>query len=167
MCIRDRFYEVNAQGMRRTREAIAADADARAVLAALKALPPGRTYAGLRTNWGNSPSMRFGEVTFYDLLTFHRIVAVSPPYWSLSLTADLIFHFDDANPAHYDLFDVRYVVAPTGQAVARFLKPLKVTARYTLYEAATGGYGAFVSLSRAAKVRQPDNLFFLNRDWFV
>jgi hypothetical protein len=161
------FYEVDAQWMRRTREAIGADLDAQAVVAALKALPPGRTYAGLRTNWGNAPSMRFGHVAFTDLLTFHRIVAVSPPYQSFSLTSDLIWHFDDANPAHYDLFDVRYVVAPTGQAMARFLKPLKVTARYTLYEAATRGYGAFVSLNRAAKVRQQANLFFLNRDWFV
>lgn len=161
------FYEGNAQWMRRTREAIEADADARAVLAALKALPSGRTYAGLRANWGGAPSMRFGDVAFTDLLTFHRIVAVSPPYQGFSLTSDLIWHFDDTNPAHYDLFDVRYVVAPTGQAMAEFLKPVKVTARYTLYEVATAGYGAFVSLGRAAKVRKQANLFFLNRDWFV
>jgi hypothetical protein len=111
--------------------------------------------------------MRFGDVSFADLLTFRRIEAVSPPYQDLSLTCDLIWHFDDMNPAHYDLFNVRYVVAPAGQSVARFLKPVRVTARYTLYEAATGGYGAFVTLGRAARVRKQADLFFLNRDWLL
>ena len=70
-------YAPNAQWMERTKKALDADKDARTILSALKELPPGRAYAGLRDNWGKT--MSFGDLRFFNLLTFHRIVAVSPP----------------------------------------------------------------------------------------
>jgi hypothetical protein len=161
---RQRYYVLNVEWMERTQKALDRDADARAVLAALKELPPGRAYAGLRANWGKD--LAFGDVHFYDLLTFNRIAAVSPPYSGISLNADLIWHFDDRNPAHYNLLNVKYVVAPRNLPVADFLRPIKETRRYLLYRAETGGYADFVTVSDRKSPPSQAALFFQNRNWF-
>ena len=77
---------------------------------------------------------------FYDLLPFYGIAGVPPPTEAMSLNSDYIWDFNDRNLAQYDLYNVRYVVAPTGLAMADFLKPLKQAGPYTLYEAPTSGY---------------------------
>lgn len=157
------YYILNTQWMGRTRKALDDDPDARTILATMKALPPGRTYAGLRANWGKN--LQFGDLHFYDLLTFHRVVALSPPYSSWSLNADLIWHFDDRNPTHYDLFNVRYVIAPTNLAMPTFLRRAKDTPRYSLYLAETKGYGQFGTVTGAKGVGSQLNLFSQNRSW--
>jgi hypothetical protein len=161
---RHKFYSLNREWIERTRTAIAADADGRAVIAAVKEMPPGRVYAGLRANWGKE--LAFGDLHFYDLLTFNRLAAVSPPYSGLSLNSDLIWHFDDRNAAHYNLFDVKYVIAPRGWPAAEFLKPVKQTPRYTLYRAETSGYADFVTVAERRSPVSQSALFFANRDWF-
>lgn len=161
---RQQFYWFNTQWLERTRRALNTDSDGRAILAALKELPPGRAHAGLRVNWGKD--LAFGDLHFYDLLTFNRVVAASPPYSSLSLNADLIWHFDDRNPAHYNFFNVKYLIAPPGLPVAEFLRPIQKTGRYILYRAETEGYAGFVTVNdRKSPLSQPA-LFFQNRDWF-
>ncbi len=162
---RQSYYALNKQLMERARNALDADEDARTILSALKRLPPGRTYAGLRANWGKE--LTFGDLNFFHLLTFHRIVAVSPPYGSISLGSDLIWHFDDRNPAHYNLFNVRYVVAPSGLGMPTFLRPLKETPRYTLYQTETSGYAGFVAVIGQKGVASQSSLFFQNRDWLM
>lgn len=159
------YYALNAQWMDRTSMALETDQDARTILSALKEMPPGRTYAGLRDNWGKE--LTFGDLHFWDLLTFHRIPAVSPPYQSLSLNADLIWHFDVQNPAHYALFNVRYVVAPNKLAMPQFLRPIKQTPRYTLYQTETGGYAGFASMIGSRPIGSQSSLFAHNRDWLL
>jgi hypothetical protein len=105
------YYSANAGLMRRAQSALAADPDAATIVAALKSLPPGRVYAGQRTDYGNN--MRWDDLHFWDLFAFNNIPAVSPPYQSLSLNSDLIWHFDFNNAAHYKAFNVKYVVAPS------------------------------------------------------
>ena len=161
---RQKFYALNQEWIERTRAAVAADTDGQALIAAVKAMPAGRVYAGLRANWGKD--LAFGDLHFYDLLTFNRVAAVSPPYSGLSLNADLIWHFDDRNAAHYNLFNVRYVVAPRGWPAAEFLKPAKQTLRYTLYRAETTGYADFVTVAERRSPVSQTALFFGNRDWF-
>ena len=162
---RREYYGLNTQWMQRTRKALEADQDARAILSALRELPPGRTYAGLRGNWGKE--LKFGDIHFYDLLTFHRIAAASPPYQSLSLNADLIWHFDDRNPTHYDLFNVRYVVAPSGLAMPEFLRRIKETPRYILYRAETTGYAEFAAATEMKRISSQSSLFLQNRSWLL
>jgi hypothetical protein len=90
---RQNFYSFNTQWIERTRKALAADEDANAIITTLKELPPGRAHAGLRANWGKA--LVFGDLKFSDLLTFHRLMPASAPYSSMSLNADLLWHFDD------------------------------------------------------------------------
>jgi putative flippase GtrA len=161
------YYALNSQWMTRAQRALDADADARTILATLQQLPPGRTFAGLPATWGKILSD--GDLHFTDLMVFNQVVGALPPlYQGYSLNADLMWHFDDHNPAHYALFNVRYVVAPTGlEQLPGFLQPIKVTPRYTLYEHSTTGYAEFASVERRESVGSPKDLFFRNRAWFL
>jgi len=162
---RQNYYATNTQWLERTKRALDADPDARAILSALKELPPGRTYAGLRDNWGKE--LKLGDLHFWDLLTFHRIAAVSPPYQGLSLNADLIWHFDFLNPAHYTLFNVKYVIAPSRLAMPPFVRRIKETPGYTLYQTETGGYAGFASVSGTRRIGSQSSLFVENRSWLL
>ena len=164
--IRERhtLYAVNGKWKENAWKALHADEDARAILSALRDLPPGRTYAGRRNNWGKS--VRLGALHFFDLLTFHQVVAISP-YESFSLNADLIWHFDDQNPAHYNLFNVRYVVAPSGLTMPTFLRRIKETSRYILYEAETSGYAQFAAVSGINRIGSQSTLFSRNQSWML
>ena len=111
--------------------------------------------------------MRFGDVHFYDLLTFNRIIAVVPPYSGVSLNADTIWHFNDHKQAHYDLFNVRYVVAPRKWTPPPFLRPIKETRRYVLYEAPTKGYGELVAIADREAPASQSAMFFRSRNWML
>jgi len=43
---------------------------------------------------------------------------------------------------------VQYVLAPSGVAMAEFLRPIKTTPRYTLYQVETTGYRPFAAVTR-------------------
>lgn len=159
------YYALNTQWMNRTKQALDTDQDAHTILAALTALPPGRTYAGLPNNWGRE--MKLGDLHFYDLLTFHRIVATSPQHASFSLNADLVWDFDDRNPVHYNLFNLKYVVVPNGLAMPPFLRRIKETPRYILYQAETSGYAQFAGISGLKDVSSQSSLLSENRSWLV
>jgi hypothetical protein len=165
------YYADNTQWMGQTADAIAADADARAILATLAAQPPGRTYAGLRENFGKQmqfPLTLQNSVRFSDLLTFYQIPAVSAPYQSISLSSDFAWHFDEQNAAHYQLFNVRYLIAPSDLKVPAFLHLIRTTQRYKLYQDDTSGYAEFASATdRRAAGPDKAKLFFANRDWLL
>jgi len=160
---RQAYYALNAGWMERAEKALDADPDARTMLAALKGLPPGRAYVGLRSDWGKD--LMFGDLHFYDLLTFNRVQAVVPPYGSTSLGAEMLWYFDYRDPAHYDLFNVRYLVAPRGLEVPGFLQPIKETPRYILYQTRTGGYARFAAVGRRVSVGSQSALLAENLSW--
>lgn len=157
------YYKVNALWMEQARGALAADKDLPIVLAALHSLPQGRTYAGLRSNWGKT--LNWGNLHFYDLLPFESVVAVSPPYYAFSLNSDLIWGFDERNPEQYRLFNVRYVVAPSTHPMPDFLKLILKTRRYTLYQADSGGYAQLAAVTMARSIAGHAELLIANQEW--
>jgi hypothetical protein len=163
------FYSWNTTWMRQTQAAIESDADARTILSSLRTRPPGRVFAGLRST-GYGPQMNFqlpfNSVRFSDLLVFNALPVVASPYSSLSLNADLMWDFAIDRPEEYQLFDVRYVVAPTGTAMPAFLQPVTRTTRYTLYAVPTTGYAIYGSIVDRSLVQTQRALFALNRPWF-
>jgi len=150
------FYRQNDAFLSRTEAALAADPDAEAILDQLTRLPPGRTFAGLRTGWGRE--MKIGDLAFADLLTFRRIPAVSAPYQALSLNSDLLWEFDYRHADDYAVFNVRYVVAPAAEPMPGFLAVLERRGRYALYEARPGGYFAIGRSDLALAGRRSDFL---------
>ncbi len=163
------FYEQGSVWMQQTRDAIVQDGDARAVVAAIRGLPRGRVFSGLRTDFG--PRLNFG-ITFNsarmsDLLVFEGIDVVSPPYSSASLSSDMLWDFRYTRAEDYDLFDVRYAIVPAGLPVPTFLRPILRTGRYTLYEAPTSGYGEYVSVGERRAARAPGDLISQDRAWLL
>jgi hypothetical protein len=159
------YCDQNRQWMERTQTALDSDQDARRIIARLKDLPPGRVYAGLRENWGKQ--LKIGDLNFYDLLTFNRVEAFSPPYPGFSLNSDLIWHFEDRRYAFYRLFDVRYVVAPGTLKMPAFFQPVYDANRYRLYKIDTGGRSQFVELADAAYTESQASLLSMNLTWLA
>lgn len=159
---RHAFYKHNATLISRAQAALAADRDAKEMLDRMRTLPPGRTFAGLRTDWGKE--MKLGDLAFSDLLTFNRIPAVSAPYSSLSLNADLLWHFDYRSRTDYELFNVRHVVAPSRESMPGFLELVERRGKYALYQAAPSSYFA-IGRSDIAFFGRPSELLSAARSW--
>lgn len=163
------FHALGASWMRQTLAAIDADADARAVVDALRRQAPARVYAGQR-NRGYGPSLNFGipfnSVRMSDLLVFEHFQVVASPYSSMSLNADLVWDVNEAAPDQYDLLNARYVVQPAHTAAPPFLVPLLRTGRYILYQVYTSGFVEYVTLADERSVTTQRRLFDINRPWF-
>jgi len=160
-------YAQNADWMRRTQSAIDADAHARTILDALRMQPPGRVYAGLRDNWGQTLNFAipFNSVRFYNLLAHHDLDAVAPPNQSLSLNADLLWEFNDQDLSHYRLFNVDYVIAPTALTFPSELRVLATTPTYVLYAAPGRGYAEYAAIARSEAVSKPADLLARELAW--
>ena len=72
-----------------------------------------------RSNWGEA--MTIADVPFYNLLPFEGLESDHPSE-SLTLNADLLWDFDERDASDYELFNVRYVVAPTPLPMPDFLR---------------------------------------------
>jgi hypothetical protein len=156
-------YSGNAQYQQASMDALQLDTDAQAIISTLRTLPAGRVYAGLPGTYGSQ--MRIGYLYFYDLLPFYGIESLAPPTESMSLNSDYIWSFDEHNQGDFDLFNVRYMVAPTGMTVASFLTPIQRTYRYTLYQVPTTGYAEYVAITARLAVPNQGELFKLNLAW--
>jgi hypothetical protein len=166
---RQSFYRQNGEWMRATDAAIRSDSDAQQILTTLDGLAVARTYAGLRSNWGSTLNfgLSFNSTRFYNLLTAKGFPEVAQPYSGPSLNSDLEYDFDGSRPDHYDLFNARYVVAPTAEPMPSFLRPIMRTARYTLYEAPTSGIAEYVAIAERRDVSSQSTLFPQNRAWLA
>jgi hypothetical protein len=137
------YLDFNAELMRTSQRAYAAEQrDLTALFQTLRALPPGRVYAGLAGYWGKE--YRIGEVKMYGLLTDAGFDVLGFLYHALSLNAEVITLFDEQRPEQYELFNVRYVVAPRDRAFPDFVKPIGEFGRHRLYQVDTSGYFALV-----------------------
>ncbi|MGE3857389.1 MAG: hypothetical protein AB7G21_10590 [Dehalococcoidia bacterium] len=159
------YYASNAEWMGDVERAYEADPDIRPVLDTLHALPPGRVYAGLRANWGER--IRMAQVPWYRVLVFEGLEVVSPPLPSITLNSDLMFHFNEQDRAMYELFDVRYVVAPPSVPLPDFLLPVLSRPRYTLYRTPSPVVAEFATQTVRRATDTKLSLFFANREWLL
>ena len=124
------------------RQEKAEDPDVTALLEELKRLPSGRIYAGqfdyLGKHWG------FNYLAGCTLLQSRALTegldTMASLYHRYSLTSDVLKYFDEARLEQYNLFNVRYVIAPEGQSFPNFVKPLQQFGRHRLYQVETTGY---------------------------
>lgn len=133
------YAATDARWIREQRQADADEdgQDARQALDLVAAQPPGRAYAGLPATWGGS--YRVGQAHLFDDLAARRLDTLGFLY-QIAFVPDVQMFFDDTNPIHYNLFNVRYVVAPDDFRSPGFLRPLGRFGRHTVYVAETTGY---------------------------
>ncbi len=103
----------------------------------LKSLPSGRLYVGKTGNWGRN--QRAGPTPLYMALNTQGFETLGflPETWSLN--SDTEQFFDETRPEHYNLYNLRYVVAPDWFKVD-FFKSIDQFGKYYLYEVETSGY---------------------------
>ncbi len=130
------------------------DQDIAALVAALKSMPPGRVYAGLGNNWGKSYTV--GAVPMYALLNGNGLDCLGYLYHALSLNADIQVLFNENRLDHYNLFNVRYVVAPADHSFPEFVRPVQTFGRHRLYQVTTSGYFDLVGTDVAFTGKQDD-----------
>lgn len=138
----------NALWMAQTQQAVdSQQADLTALQQMLRSLPPGRVYAGLPTNWGQE--FVVGSVPMYALLQSSGFDMLGYLYHALSLNSDVEVLFNDQRASDYDVFDVRYVVAPAGHPMPRFARLIGGFGQVRLYEVETSGYFELVQSTRS------------------
>jgi len=163
------FAAVNGAWIEETVRNVQRDPDIVAVLEPLRGLPAGRVYAGLRTNWGER--MDFGStfrgIHFYDVITEVGLDPVRPPSYSFSLNSDLIFDLNESRPGDLQVFNARYVIAPSTLAPPADWRPVKAAGRYTLYAVATTGYAQYVAVAGRIQPASQAELLQWNRRWLA
>src|SRR3990172_4004718 len=113
-------------------------ADVTALIEIARGNGPGRFYAGMRSNWGSQ--YRVEQVPMYAVLLNHSVqgIGFTRPTWSLS--SPIEYRFSETNPAHHDLFDVRYLILSEDRQPPVDAEELARRGRHVLYEVRSGGY---------------------------
>jgi hypothetical protein len=110
----------------------------------LHAAPPGRVYAGLPARWGKD--YRVASVPVSHVLFQDGFDMIGYFYYPFSLNADIIGSLDEGRAEHYNLFNIRYVVAPPEQTFdPTIVKPYADFGKFKIYQVATSGYFDLVS----------------------
>lgn len=153
----------NRRFMRETNAAYDAEhADLDNLVALLHSAPPGRVYAGLAAQWGGQ--YRVGTVPMHAVLTAHGIDNVGFLWHPWSMNGDVQVLFDENRPELYDLFNIRYVVAPETRQFPDFVKPVGRFGRHWLYEVQTTGYFDVVQSPVAFSADQK-SFYFAASNW--
>ena len=133
------YHKLGATGIARQRVADATDGEDVAALLDIVKVDGGRAYAGSRVNWGES--YRVGSVPIYAELANRSIDALGFTYRTISsLSSDLEPRFDDSDISEYDLYNVRYLILPTGSPPPVDAAGVDTEGRHTLWSVDTSGF---------------------------
>jgi hypothetical protein len=103
------------------------------LLSLLRQSPRGWVYAGMARDWANTTKVA-GVTPIY-----HRVMVAGQPalgmlFHPFGLAGDVMFEFDPLKRDRYDLFGVRYVIAPPSWTPPEFLALRKSYKQFVLYE---------------------------------
>jgi hypothetical protein len=124
----------------------------------------GRVYAGVPAGWGGQH--KIGAVPFFAFLSVRQVPAIAYLYHSMALTADIQLRLNEWNPAHYRLFGIRTVVAPTGiqTALPPFWTRKETIARFDIFRTPDTGYFDIVDAPAAVHATK-HNFYDVNDRW--
>lgn len=127
------------------------------LLSLLATAEKGRVFTGRGGQWGKD--LLLAETTYYMHLSTYGIPVILwlPETWSPNSDVEQFFIEDWKE--HYDLMNVRYVVAPPAIEPKPFWEEIAQTSAWRLYQVPTSGY--FTSGSHAAVV-YADKKHFVN-----
>ena len=120
----------------------------------INALGGGRVYAGLPGNWGRT--YEIGQVPVYEYLADNSVDEVGYVLRTPSIVADNEAYFNQNDPAQYQLYNVRFILMPSGMT-----PPIKATliassGRHMLWSVATTGYLEVVDTAGVVEADRSD-----------
>jgi hypothetical protein len=133
------FDRRNASHLAAQRRADATQgADVDQLISLIHADGGGRTYAGMPSNWGMDFTV--GAVPVFKYLESRDVDEVGYTLRTASLMTGPEDHFDEMDPADYELFGIRYLILPSGWAPPVSAHLVAVSGPYALWTTATTGY---------------------------
>ena len=114
----------------------------------------GRTYAGLPGNWG--AQYVIGQVPVYEYLADHDVDELGFVLRTSSLLTDNEAYFNQADPASYQLYNIRYVLMPSGMTPPVPATLLARSGRHQLWLIATTGYLQVVDTAGIVEANRSD-----------
>jgi hypothetical protein len=125
----------------------------------------GRVYSGLRSNWGKD--YKVGYTPVLNRYAEQSIDAIGFTFRTVqSLSNDIEAYFDETNPAHYEMMNVRYVIVPEEREPAVPASLLLTSGRHRLYEVQASGYVRMVNRAGVITADRAD-LAAANRDFMA
>ena len=139
----------------------------RSLVQEAKARGPGRMYSGMLK--GECEDYRLGLVPVCEALLAYDADIIGFSLRTTSLSSDFEVNFDDTKLAQYDLFNVRYVILPSGQHPSVPASLIEQDGGAALWEVQTSGYVNVVDTVPPAIAANRSNLyqqagFFLQSD---
>ncbi len=125
-----------------------------ALLAGIKARGDGRTYAGLPGNWGHQYAI--GGVPVYEYLADRDVDEVGFLLRTPSLVTDNEAYFNEGDAADYQLYNVRYILMPSGMVPPVRATLLASSGRHRLWQVATSGYFQVVDTAGVVEADRAD-----------
>lgn len=131
---------------------------------------PGRGYGGTSWDWGRD--FRYGGTNVYHRWSDHDLAAISYMYHTMGLNSDLEPSFDPRRRDHYELFNVRYLLADLPARLPGFATRQSLAPGLVAGFVATGGYFGVVGsdafyrfTSGQARRLQALGRAFIASDW--
>lgn len=117
--------------------------DAYKALAKIKELGAGRVYAGRPGNWGRD--YQIGGTAVYLFLSLNLVDTIGflPESWSPN--SDIEQFFDESRADHFDLFAIRYILAPPEQEFPAFAQETETYGKFRLYRTPTQSNFTFIT----------------------
>ena len=134
------------------------------LVGAIKTLPPGRVFAGGagRDHWGDQYLV--GSTPVYHLLGAEGLDMMSYSFHTYSLPSYVVTEFDEDRWEHYNVFNVRYVVAPDYWAKPDFVRLIQKFGQHNLYAVDTQGYFDLVK-SDLSLAGETSDFYYIASGW--
>jgi hypothetical protein len=100
----------------------------------------------------------------YAFLSENQIPEVAYLYHTMALTADLMSRFNDGNPTHYRLFNIRTFILPARYTLPPFLTRRGPAAEFQVFDTPAKGYFDVVDVPASVRVNR-DIFFDVNDRW--
>jgi hypothetical protein len=102
----------------------------------------------------------------YHVLAAAGVPTVGYLSHTMALTSGVMLSFDERNPAHYRLFDIRSFIVPAGTRypVPAFLAPGAIFGRFQIFDTPANGYFDLVDVPSAVAVNR-DDFLEINDRW--
>jgi hypothetical protein len=115
-------------------------ADFKALVLEAEHIGGGRIFAGMRADpWANA--YRIGNVQAFAELENYDADAIGYPFRTVqSLSTDVDASFGEANPAQYEILNIKYIIMPSTMQPSVPAKLIDSRGRHRLYEVDESGY---------------------------
>jgi hypothetical protein len=127
-----------------------------ALLDIVKQRGDGRVYAGMSNNWGYYTKVN--QVSLYEMPSQRDVDSIGFLLRTDSIGAEVEAYFNENDPTHYDLYNVKYLLLPPGRSpsVAGLATQIFQVEGYTLWEVPTSGYLEVVDATEPMDANRTD-----------